>query len=240
MRLLSVGRWQFAPALWPTLAAAAFFALTFSLGNWQVHRATYKRELQTRVDHALKAAPVSLGSALYTRDALLYRRLAVVGEFNPAHEILLDNRIVRGVAGYDVLTPLRIAGGNRYVLVDRGWLPVGTNRTTLPRVPEIAGQVTITGMALDPDSHYFEFAGAQPQGQLWQNLHFARYTATSGLTLQPVLLQQDNDNGDRLLREWPRPDTGVAMHEGYALQWYGLAATLVVLWLALNLKRKQI
>jgi surfeit locus 1 family protein len=241
MRLLrlTLGRWQFAPGLWPTLAAVAFFALTLSLGNWQVHRAEYKRGLQARVDQGLDAQPLPLGVQWMPRKALLYRRIVVVGVFDPAHEILLDNRIVDRVAGYDVLTPLRIDGGKRYVLVNRGWLPVGTSRATLPRVPQLRGRVRITGMALDPDSHYFEFAGAAPQGKLWQNLNFARYEKHSGLALQPVLLQQDNDSGDGLIRDWPRPDTGVAMHEGYAMQWYGLAATLVVLWLVLNLKRNE-
>jgi surfeit locus 1 family protein len=55
--------------------------------------------------------------------------------------------------------------------------------------------------------------------------------------LQPLLLQQSNDTGDGLIRDWPRPDTGIATHVSYAIQWYGLAATLVVLWLTLNLKR---
>jgi surfeit locus 1 family protein len=240
MRLFSLrlGRWRFAPGLWPTLATVVFFALTCSLGNWQVHRAAYKRGLQARVDQAAEASPIPLGSTLMPREALLYRRVVAVGVFDPAHEILLDNRIVKRVAGYDVLTPLRLAGGERYVLVDRGWLPVGTTRVSLPRIPQLAGTVRIVGMALDPDSQYFEFAGAAPQGRLWQNLHFKRYAAMTGLALQPILLQQDNDTGDGLVRDWPRPDTGVAMHEGYAMQWYGLAATLVVLWLTLNLKRK--
>ena len=73
---------------------------------------------------------------------------------------------------------------------------------------------------------------------MWQNLNFERYSVRSRLKLQPFLLQQRNDTGDGLIRDWPRPDTGAAMHVSYAMQWYGLAATLGVLWLVLNLKRK--
>jgi surfeit locus 1 family protein len=94
-------------------------------------------------------------------------------------------------------------------------------------------------LATDPDTRYFELGSAAPQGRVWQNLNFKRYAAWSGLNLQPFVLQQSNDGGDGLIRDWPRPDTGVATHLSYAMQWYGLAATLIVLWLVLNVKRKR-
>ena len=237
---LRLGRWQFAPSFWPTLAAAVLIGLTLSLGNWQTQRAAYKRTLQARVDAGQQAPAVRLGLLSVARASVLYRRVEAQGIFDPRHEILLDNRIYNGVAGYHVLTPLNIQGSNRYVLVNRGWTPVGKDRSTLPRVPVLSSEVKIEGLALDTETRYFELPGARPLGRLWQNLNFERYVAHSGLSLQPLVLQQRNDTGDGLVRNWPRPDTGVAMHVSYAMQWYGLATTLVVLWLALNLKRVDI
>lgn len=229
--------WQFAPGLWPTLAAIGLIWLTMHLGNWQAERAAYKRVLQARLDQADRAPALNVGSQAVDEAHVLYRRVIVRGRFEPEHEILLDNRIYKGVAGYYVLTPFRIEGGNRYVLVNRGWLPVGASRMSLPQIRPITTQVKIEGLALGTETRYFELPGARPLGRLWQNLDFERYVARSGLRLQPFLLQQRNDTGDGLVRDWPRPDTGIAMHESYALQWYGLAATLAVLWLSLNLKR---
>ncbi len=242
MQLLKfrIGSWQFAPTLWPTLVAGFFFVLTLSLGNWQTHRADTKRALQSRVDAAEHDAAISLGTEPVDKDALLFRRVEARGEFDPAHEILLDNRIHDGVAGYHVLTPLRIAGGDLSVLVNRGWIAVGKRRDVLPRIAVVVGSVTIEGLALDPRSRYVELGPVKPDGKVWQNLDFQRYAATSGLKLQPILLQQVNDTGDGLLRDWPRPDTGVAMHVSYALQWYSLAATLAVLWVVMNLKRDKV
>ena len=233
----TLGGWQFAPGLWPTLVATGLILLTVHLGNWQTERAHYKRILQARVDHADRAPSLNVGSRPVDKAHILYRRVTVRGLFDPEHEILLDNRIYRGVAGYHVLTPLRIEGSNRYVLVNRGWLPVGSSRKALPRIRSIETQVKIEGLALDPDTRYFELPGAGPQGRLWQNLDFVSYATRSGLSLQAFMLQQSNDTNDGLVRDWPRPDTGIAMHESYALQWYGLAATLAMLWLSLNLKR---
>lgn len=234
---LNLGNWQFMPGLWPTLAAIGLILLTVHLGNWQTERAHDKRLLQARLESADRAPALAVGPRAMDKERVLYRRVMVLGLFDPTHQILLDNRIYKGVAGYYVLTPLKIEGGNRYVLVNRGWLPVGTSRTALPQIRPITTQVKIEGLALDPETRYFELPGARPVGRLWQNLDFEKYVARSGLSLQPFLLQQHNDMGDGLVRDWPRPDTGIAMHESYALQWYGLAATLVVLWLSLNLKR---
>ena len=236
---LKLGGWQFAPGLWPTLAAIGLVVLTVYLGNWQTERAQYKRMLQARVESADRAPALDVGTKAVDATDVLYRRVIVRGHFEPEHEILLDNRIYKGVAGYHVLTPLKIAGGNRYVLVNRGWLPVGADRAALPRIRAITTEVKIEGLALGTETRYFELPGARPLGRLWQNLDFKRYAARSGLSLQPFLLQQRSDTRDGLVRDWPRPDTGVAMHEAYALQWYGLAATLVVLWLSLNLRRNN-
>lgn len=236
---LRIGSWQFAPAAWPTLAALVFFVLTVWLGNWQSGRAETKRVLQTRYDEAARQAPLHVGSAPLDRDSVLYRKLEVQGEFDDAHTILLDNRVMNGVAGYQVLTPLKIAGGQSAVLVNRGWVAAGRSRASVPRPPAPRGPLSVEGMAVDPHSRYLELMHSAPPGRVWQNLDFARYAAAYRLPLQPLLLLQTSASDDGLQRSWPRPDTGVAMHVGYAFQWYSLATTLAVLWLVMNLKRRR-
>jgi surfeit locus 1 family protein len=236
---LRVGSWQFAPTVLPTLAAIFFFFLTLSLGNWQSGRAEFKRELQARYDAALLQAPIHVGVDLLDRESVLYRKLEVEGVFDDAHTILLDNRVMNGVAGYHVLTPLRISGGAAAILVNRGWVATGRTRDQVPVPPIPAGMVRLEGMAVDPQTRYFELADTVPQGRVWQNLDFERYAAVTRLSLQPVLLLQTSDQADGLRREWPRPDTGVDSHISYAFQWYSLAATLVVLWLIMNTRRRR-
>ena len=236
---LRVGAWQFAPGVWPTLAALFFFVLTLWLGNWQSGRAETKRALQARYDVAMREAPIHVGNTLLDRDSVLYRKLEVRGVFDAAHTILLDNRIYKGVAGYHVLTPLIIDGGSLAILVNRGWVAVGRSREQIPLPPTPRGLVQLEGMAVDPHSRYLELMHAPPQGRVWQNLNFASYAATSRLTLQPVLLQQTSPQADGLQRDWPRPDTGVSMHVSYEIQWYSLATTLAVLWLVMNVKRHR-
>ena len=237
---LRIGAWQFAPGVWPTLAALFFFVLTLWLGNWQSGRAETKRALQARYDAAVHEAPIHVGNALLDRDSVLYRKLEVRGVFDAAHTILLDNRIYNGVAGYHVLTPLIIDGGSLAILVNRGWVAVGRSREQVPLPPTPTGLVRLEGMAVDPHTRYLELVHTEPQGRVWQNLDFARYAAVTRLTLQPVLLLQTSPLADGLRRDWPRPDTGVSMHVSYAIQWYSLATTLAVLWLVMNVKRHRI
>lgn len=236
---LRLGKWVFAPTLWPTLAAAIFFALTLWLGNWQSERAEYKRGLQALYDQAADAPVIQVGSRSLERSALLHRHIEAVGRFDDAHTIYLDNRVHGGVAGYHVLTPLKIAGGQMGILVNRGWVATGRSREQVPAVPVPHGLVRIEGMATEPDSRYVELAADTSQGRVWQNLDFARFMAMYGTPLQPVLVLQATDTGDALVRDWPRPDAGVSMHTSYAFQWYSLSATLVVLWLGLNVKRHR-
>lgn len=236
---LRIGSWRFAPTLWPTLAALFFFALTLALGNWQSGRAETKRVLQARYDAALREPPIHVGGALLDRASVRYRTLEARGVFDDAHTILLDNRVMNGVAGYHVLTPLRIDGGATAILVNRGWVAAGRTREQIPLPPVPAGRVRLEGMAVDPHTRYVELAHAAPQGRVWQNLDFARYASASGLRLQPVLLLQTSAQNDGLQRHWPRPDSGVGMHVGYAFQWYSLATTLAVLWLVMNVKRQR-
>jgi len=234
---LRVGSWQFAPTVLPTLAALCFFVLTLSLGNWQSGRADAKRELQARYDAAVREAPIHVGNELLDHDSVLYRKLEVEGVFDDTHTILIDNRVLNGVAGYHVLTPLRINGGPVAILVNRGWIKAGRTRDQVPIPPTPARAVRLEGMAVDPQTRYFELAEMVPQGRVWQNLDFERYAMTTRLQLQPVMLLQTSEQADGLRRSWARPDTGVDTHVGYAFQWYSLAATLVALWLIMNIRR---
>lgn len=234
------GNFVFRPGLWPTLAGLFFLGLTLWLGNWQLSRAEYKRGLQAQYDRMREDGEVQVGSASVDKAGMLYRPVRVRGEFLPGGEIFIDNRIYKGRAGYHVLAPFRIENSAQHVLVNRGWVGLADGRRdSLPAVRPIAGVVVLHGVAVDPLSRYLELKGAEPRGRLWQNLDFERYRRGFGRPLQPILIEQTSDTGDGLVRDWPRPDTGVGTHISYAIQWFGLATAIVVLWLVLNLKREN-
>ena len=230
-------RRRFRPAFLPGAAALAAIAVTLALGNWQSRRAEEKLALGRDLDDAARRAVLALPSSPVDAHAYEFARVSARGEYLPGRTILLDNKVLRGTPGYQVLTPLKIAGGDMHVLVNRGWVAAGAQRNDLPQIRTPAGTETIEGIAVVPTSRIFELDANTEEGIVWQNLVLARYAKWSGLKLQPVVLQQTSEAADGLARVWVRPDTGADKHRGYAFQWYALAATILITYVALSFRR---
>src|SRR5262249_49874530 len=151
------------------------------------------------------------------------------------HQILVDNKVYAGRAGYHVVTPLRLADG-RAILVDRGWTPSGPTRALLPEAPPPPGTVEVEGRLNIPSTRYFELAVEASPGVVWQNLDLERFAKATGVPVLPVVIEETAAPvpADALIRDWPAPDFGVDTHRVYMLQWYAYAALAVALWVVLN------
>jgi cytochrome oxidase assembly protein ShyY1 len=164
----------------------------------------------------------------------------VSGEFIRNWPIYLENRPYNGVAGFYLLMPLKIAGTNLNVLVERGWLPRDpADRTKLPAVVTPVDMVTIEGIIKREPARIMQLGQAnaiQPNAIL-QNLDVSEFASASGLPMQPILIEQTNDTHDGLVRSWPRPSSGIEKHYGYAVQWFGLAATAFIFFVVTGFRR---
>jgi surfeit locus 1 family protein len=223
------------PRIWPLLLAAVACAGAITLGNWQSRRADEKRALGAELDAAMRAAPVEL-SATAPAAGYVLKHVAAQGTFVPALTVFLDNKLRHGRPGYEVVTPLRLAGTDAHVMVDRGWLASPASRAAPPVVRTPAGNVRVEGLGLERLPHALQ-AGEADKGPVRQNLDLDAFAAQSGLRLVRLVIQQHSRADDGLLREWPRPDVGVEMHESYKLQWYSLAALAVVLGVVFAFRR---
>ena len=221
-----------------TVVTIAFCGLTIAAGNWQRGRAIDKAALQHQLDTWAREAPVSVPSTPVRSEAFALRRVQAAGYYDQRHAILLDNKVYRGRAGYHVVTPLRLADSDMYVLVARGWIAGGPSREQPPEVATPTGLQHIEGLGAVPSTRVLELAEVQP-GYVWQNLLLDRYAEWSKLKLQPFVIEQTNDAGDDLVRDWPRPDVGIEKHQVYAMQWYLFAGLAFVLYIALNFKRNR-
>lgn len=217
------------PGLLPTIAAVIALALTLSAAKWQMDRAAYKASLQA--DYVARQSAPALDLNEHFAKAgvdLRFRRVVANGEFLPEHGIYLDNRIRDGVAGYEIIMPLRMAGtAARPVMVNRGWVARGAKRSEVPVVSTPAGSVTLTGTVVVPRKEVFELSETTVEGRIWQNLVLSRYRAATGLDVMDIVIQQDNDAGDGLLRRWTPPNYGIDTHRTYAVQWLIFASLTV-------------
>lgn len=227
---------RFRPGWLPTLGMIGFVALSVGLGNWQRHRAAEKEALGAQLAAAANAPPWDLSATDVDATRLRFRTVRASGEYDATRQLFVDNKVHAGRAGYDVVVPLKLAGSERFVLVDRGWIAQGARRAELPVVPPPAGTVIVVGRANLPPQRYLELARDRRAGPLWQNLDLERIAAATGLALLPIIVEQTDAAApaDGLVRDWPAPDLGGEQHRAYMLQWYSFAALSVGLWLALN------
>lgn len=230
-------RWS----LWPALAAAAGIALTVALGLWQYGRGQEKSVLAQRMAHLAQEPPISLSEREFDARDVRLRPVEARGVYEPKYMVLLDNRVWRGTAGYHVVMPLRLGTGERYVLVNRGWVAAGADRTRLPQVDTPRGTQLVRGRAVVPSARFLELSSEVAEGRVWQNLTLERYRESMPIAIQPFVIQQESAGApeDGLMREWPLPDAGVDKHYGYAFQWFALSVVILAFYLITHVRRNR-
>lgn len=221
------------PRFWVlTVAALVVAGTTFSLGQWQLRRAAQKEALQAAVDSKGRLPTLDARSLLAAPNATddIHRPAALKGTWLADHTVYLDNRPMSGKTGFVVVTPLVLDGTSQAILVQRGWVPRNfADRTRLPDVSTPAGSVTVEGRIAPPPSRLYEFSGLE-SGRIRQNLDLPAFRKETGLPLLEVSLLQTGAASQGLLREWAAPNLGVDKHYGYAFQWFGLCALVVILY----------
>ena len=225
------------------LAVAAVIGFV-SLGRWQLAREAFKREQLAQAAAATQAGPQALADAVRAgagRDTIV--RVEGDGRFLDTPALWLDNqrrgdRV--GVRLYCAFAPHDAPP----LLVDLGWLPLPPTRE-LPaeRCPQgdqrVAGLLVASpaaGLALGPA------LVAQDGAWLATRVEPAAVAAAWKLDrpLSPRVLRLDpavrlGHERDLALHANSLPPE---KHRGYAVQWFGLAATTVVLALVLNLRKR--
>jgi len=213
----------------PTVAALLGVVLTASAGAWQLDRARQKEALQAAYDAGTAGAAIAISATPLQAQAVRLRRVEAEGEFVADKAVLLDNKVHQGVAGYEVVMPLRLAGTQMHVLVNRGWIAAGAHRSVLPQVRTPAGRVRVDGVAVVP-GRFLELGKTDESGDVWQNLTIERYQVSRKLAVQPFVVEQHGGLDDGLVRSWKRPDFGISKHYGYAVQWFLFCGLIVFLY----------
>ena len=211
------------------LLAGAFAAL----GAWQWQRATQKAGLLARWQAALVAPPLALAAALEP-GRTLPARAEGAGRFVADATVLLDNQVREGRAGVMVLSLFQPDGAHRALLVNRGWIALDAQRRLATPLSAVDGAVQVSGLLAPPPSAGLRVdnapwrAGAEPPLLNWLDL--PALARQFGRELHPGVLLLDESAPFGYARAWqPLPNTlPPARHRGYAVQWFGLALTVLV------------
>lgn len=222
-----------------TLLTLVLLPLLVSLGFWQLHRADEKQALAEAFAARQAAPPAPLQSLWQAPGAELgFRLVTVTGRFDPAHYLLLDNRVRDGRFGYEVVAVLDIAGSDRSVLVNRGWVPGDPGRRTLPEIEQPTGEVTLRASIYVPPGDPY-LLGEQALDGSWPLVLQALEMGKLEGALQQRLgrdffawsLRLADDDPSALTAGWAAVNVKPARHTGYAVQWFTMAAVLLLVFL---------
>ncbi len=222
---------------WVVLVATLLScSLTASLGLWQLRRADLKESLAASMVASAALPPVVNADLvpLATTEPVLHRMAEVSGRWVAAGTVYLDNRQMSKRQGFYVVTPLQLSGDGRVLWVQRGFVPRDfLQRDKVPEVATPASEVVVKGRMAAVPSQVYELGGAS-QGPIRQNLDVVAAAQELGMAVLVGSLVQLEPNSaeksDGLARKWPVVDAGVHKHHGYAFQWFGLCALMVVLY----------
>ena len=223
----------------PCLAVFLCVAM-IKLGFWQLDRADYKAQKQLIVDNRLSQPVRELSGDIVEAEEWQYHRVSVRGEYQSGQGFIVDNVINKSIAGVNAVTPLMISDSQTLILVNRGWLAWGNDRTFLPAIQTADGNTRLTGVLLPAAKDLFYLKNpddSEQQKQLWSQLDLQRFEKLTDNAVQPLILLLDKGQPGSFEHIWQvQGDTWIARHKAYAFQWFGLAFTLIVIIIILSYK----
>ena len=225
-----------------TLITVVLLVAFVALGRWQWQRGVGKQaawaEYQRPPSSALPVRREIEGIEQNFLPVLLE------GHYEPQHQFLLDNISHAGQPGYEVLTPFALGEGNgRRILVNRGWVPFTGYRDRLPDISLASGAtIRIAGrLANLPAAGLASGRAAPASDSTWPKLTSfptqAELETVLHQRLTPRILLLDPAAPDGYVREWTPPGLAPARHFSYAIQWWGFALVLLVLYFGLNFRK---
>jgi surfeit locus 1 family protein len=234
-----IGRRRFRPAWWSLALTAFGVSLFVALGMWQLERASFKEAIELKFEQRLAQPYLAFSSGDDAAD-IEYRKLMLQGRYDNTRNLLVDNQLYRGRAGYYVVTPLQLRDSDHLILVNRGWVAWGESRDKLAPIADPVSAGGVAGIAYFPSEPALQLGDVEPLAG-WPMLvsHIdieALQTRFEGRLLPMVLWLAPEQQGS-YVREWNpvwmRPEKSRA----FATQWFAFAVVALVFYVILNLRK---
>ena len=226
------------------LAAAS---LCVRLGFWQVSRWHEEQARNVALSSALAAEPLEVGQPLPGMPTVEDRRIEVFGAFDESRQVLLSGRGQAELPGVEVVTPLVLPGDSLAVLVNRGWLYAPDAVHARPQDFRERSPRAVRGIARAMGRR----GAGLPYFALERDTAHALWSARSldpdtlavrfPYALAPWFLLELPGKGvpEKPLRSPPRP-LDETMNLSYSIQWFVIAAILLVSSVALAWSKRSV
>ncbi|MDC0141579.1 SURF1 family protein [Gammaproteobacteria bacterium] len=219
---------KFRPGKPMTIFVMFFFPILIFLGSWQVSRGIDKTDIVEK-HYMNKSLPVinEKEMSVMNEDNLKYRTVNLYGEFGQ-ESYLLDNRLYRQEAGYEVFTTFETSQ-NSVFLINRGWISKeGFNydedillKDKGISIQGLLSPFTRFGLNLVDESYVDTWP------KLVQQIDYEAAKKDLGSNINNSVIQLSAGSSGALEPIWKPVDLKPSRHYGYALQWFGLAIVLI-------------
>jgi len=239
---------KFRPNWKLTLFYLLLFPLLVGLGFWQLYRADYKQGLQDLYDQRAASTPINLSELKADQD-VAYLPVKLRGRFDNQHHFLLDNRVLNGRPGYEVISalllePVVLVAGERVekVWVNRGWLPMQADRNILPVIEPVEDTQEVRGQLVTP-TEAFVLAEVPLSGQWPEVIQTVKLTVLDerrgAPQSLPYLLRLAASETGSFQVNWQPINTTPEKSLGYAVQWFLMALVLTGLFIWAGMKQDE-
>ena len=197
------------------------------LGVWQRDRLHRRRAANQLALAARSAPPLTLPAG---STPLADRRVVASGRYDRTHEVVLRNQSWNGSPVVYVVTPLRLGGSDTAVLVNRGFVSAPDAMTASLDSLDEPGDVRVTGIAQSMDSR--DGGGPIVHGgrTTWRRLDVPALRRRLPYVLLGAVIRQAPDSAlPRTPNRLEAPPLDDGPHLSYMLQWFGFAATALVM-----------
>ena len=228
-------RKKFNPGVRITIFFVIFAVVFFSLGIWQIERGQTKTQIMSEFENKLTKEPIYLNA-----ESKKWDRVLVSGKWENKKQLLIDNVIHQGIAGYKVLTPLRIDETNKLILVDRGWIKQNKFRDQLPdiEIPDDFESVSGTleqpelGLVLSDEL----ISNNWPKISQTKNVEVISKAYTEEIFPMILLADPLLKNSLEYIKITPTNMTPIK-HYGYSSQWFLMFIVLCFMYIWYGLSR---
>lgn len=221
--------YTFSPKISLVLLGLVLAGVCFALGIWQVGRGQEKEALFQRSLQMMQLPPLLLNDD--SGSETQFREVFAKGQYLNEQGFLLDNAVLEGKAGYDVITPFKLSGRDQIVLVNRGWISTGADRRILPNIKTYLGEHVIRGHLNTPKSKPpFTSVTLDANQPVRLFIDIEKIQKNFAYPVLPLVLELIPDSEQGLIQSPYVPDNSkVSMHKAYAIQWFLFASFALLL-----------
>jgi len=208
--------------------AIIFVPITISLGMWQIERANEKKLIIANYDKLLVSAPIALQKNQMLNN---WQPIETTGTYEDT-VVYEDNAINNGKAGFKVYHLFRNDDGT-YIFIHRGFIERNLIKNNLPEVDIPTQKKSIFGTTLFKQNNTFVKNIEESDSRIIQEFNASllidKYPMLKDKYLHPFLFNLDIRDVNKYQPIEKPVNMTASKHIGYAIQWFGLCAALIIL-----------